>query len=252
MTTKTTQKTEELLTTGRILVWDIETSDFKANFGHMLMWSAKFVGEDHVYYSRIDDNKGYGKTPHSFLDDKRMLEELVPILDSADAIVHHYGDRFDLRFVNTRCLEHGMLPPLPPTTIDTWKVARSGLAMTSNRLGTLAESFGGDHQKGGLSKEQWKLAVHGHKPTLDAMLEYCIDDVLATEAIYLAMRPIIRNHPYIGPATGAAVDRVNQCPACGSCSTQGHGARRTKSFEVYRRRCLNCGTAFESGRRKLT
>jgi len=32
--------------TSKILVWDIETSDFKANFGHMLMWAAKFVGED--------------------------------------------------------------------------------------------------------------------------------------------------------------------------------------------------------------
>lgn len=246
-----TKKVDDLLTTGKILVWDIETSDFKANFGHMLMWSAKFVGEDHVYYSRIDDNPDYGKTPHSFLDDKRMLEELVPLIDEADMIVHHYGDRFDLRFVNTRCLENDLLPPLPPTTLDTWKVARSHLAMTSNRLGVLAESFGGDNQKGGLSKEQWKLAVHGHKPTLDAMLDYCIDDVLATEAVYLKLRPVIRHHPYIGPATGPASDRVKQCPTCGSHHTHGHDTRRTKCFEVYRRRCMNCGSAFESSRRKI-
>jgi DNA polymerase elongation subunit (family B) len=245
------KKVNDLLTNGRILVWDIETTDFKANFGHLLMWSAKFVGEDEVYYSRIDETKGYGKTPHSFMDDKRLVEELIPLIEEADAIVHHYGDRFDLRFLNTRALENNLLPPAPPTTIDTWKIARNNLAMTSNRLGVLAESFAReDRQKGGLSKEQWKLAVHGHKPTLDAMLDYCIHDVLATEDVYVKLMPLIRNHPYVGPAA-APDQRRTQCPACGSIKTCGNGVRRTKIYEVYRQRCQNCGNSFERGRKKI-
>ena len=245
-----TQATE-LLTTGKILVWDIETTDFKANFGHLLCWVAKFVGEEHYYYARIDDHPEYGKDPFSMMRDDWMTEQIVELIDSADAIVHHYGDKFDLPFVNTRALENGLLPPLPPTTIDTCKVARSGLKMTSNRLGVLAESFGGDCQKGGLSKEEWKLATHGHRPTMDRMLAYCLDDVLATEQVYLNLRPIIRNHPYIGPAVGSAIERQKQCPTCGSVNTHGHDTRRSKCFEIYRRRCLNCGSAFESGRRKI-
>jgi DNA polymerase elongation subunit (family B) len=243
---------EELLTTGRILVWDIETTDFKANFGHMLMWAGKFIGEDHVHYARIDDSSFFKQgDPTTMIDDSEIVQAIVELVDSADAIVHHYGDRFDLRFVNTRALVNGIIPPHPPTTIDTWKVARSNLAMTSNRLATLAETFcSEDNQKSGLSKDQWKLAGMGHRPTLDKMLDYCIQDVMSTEELYLALRPVIRNHPYIGPS-GTREDRRLQCPTCGSMSTVGHGVRRTKCFEVSRRRCTNCGSAFESGRRKI-
>lgn len=243
---------EELLTTGKLLVWDIETTDFKANFGHMLMWAGKWVGEDYIYHARIDDSSTWDPTdPVSMINDREIVEAVRDMIDEADAIIHHYGDRFDLRFLNTRCIMHGIVPPHPPSTIDTWKVARSGLAMTSNRLGSLADSFADpDAQKSQLSKTQWKLANMGHRPTLDAMLDYCIQDVIATEAIYLRLRPIIRNHPYIGAPAGPD-ERRQQCPACGSLETHGHDTRRTKCFEVYRRRCTNCGTAFESGRRKI-
>lgn len=231
---------------GKILVFDIETSDFKANFGYMLMWCAKFIGEDEVHYARIDDTKGFGKTPESMINDYDIVMALRDLVDEADAVVYHYGDRFDLRFLNTRCLEHGELPPGKVTSIDTWKIARNNLAMTSNRLGTLAESYGGDHQKGGLSKLQWKLAVHGCKDTLDAMLDYCRDDVLATEAVYLTLRPLIWNHPITHGVPG-----TRTCPACGHENSHGNGTRRTKHFLVHRRRCPQCGTGFESHREKI-
>jgi hypothetical protein len=68
------------------------------------------------------------------VDDRRIVCELRDLIDRADALVAHYGSRFDLPFVNTRCLEHGELPPAPATMIDTWRIARNTLAMTSNRL----------------------------------------------------------------------------------------------------------------------
>ena len=232
---------------GKIFVWDIETTDFKANFGHMLMWAGKFVGEDRVYSSRIDNTKGYGKTPLSMINDFEIVSQLRDMVESAGAIVHHYGDRFDLPFLNTRCLEWGILPPAKPTTIDTWRVARQNLAMTSNRLGVLAESFGGDNQKGGLSKNQWKLAHHGDKDVLDAMMEYCIQDVKATEAIYLRMRPLIWNHPIMHGNRNELL-----CPACGSAKTSGNGTRRTKHQIVYRQRCRDCGTGFIRSRENIS
>ena len=224
---------------GKILVYDIETTDFKANFGHMLMWAGKFVGEDQIYSMRIDENPDYNTGARTMIDDKRIVLGIRDLLESADAIVHHYGDRFDLPFVNTRCLEWGELPPAATSKIDTWRVARQNLAMTSNRLGVLAESFGGDNQKGGLSKNQWKLAHHGDKEVLDAMMEYCIQDVRATEAIYLAMRPLIWNHPVMHTGNDEIL-----CPACGSEKTHGNGTRRTKHQLIYRQRCTKCGTGF--------
>lgn len=231
---------------GKILVFDIETTDFKANFGHMLMWAGKFVGDPEVFTARIDENPFYGRDAFSMIDDERITRELRDLVDKADVVVYHYGDRFDLRFLNTRCLENGILPPAKVTSIDTWKVAKYNLAMTSNRLGTLAESFGGDNQKGSLSKEQWKLAHHGHKPTLDAMMEYCVGDVMATEAIYIKMRPLMWSHPIMH---GTAEE--NRCPVCGSYRTHGNGTRRTRQYLVYRQRCAECGNGFIRKREKI-
>jgi DNA polymerase III alpha subunit (gram-positive type) len=231
---------------GKILVFDIETTDFKGNFGHMLMWSGKFIGQDKIYQGRIDENDDYGTTTRSMIDDSRIVMELRNLVDSSDAVVYHYGDRFDLKFLNTRCLENGMMPPAKVTSIDTWKVARNNLAMTSNRLATLAESFGNGNEKSSLSREQWKLASHGDKEVLDAMMAYCIKDVLATEAIYLRLRPFMYHHPIMHVKGDNHI-----CPACGSEKTNGNGSYRTKHYKVYRQRCTSCGMGFERSREKV-
>ncbi|MDJ0764864.1 MAG: ribonuclease H-like domain-containing protein [Myxococcota bacterium] len=243
----------ELLSNGRILTFDIETTDFKANFGYMLMWAAKFLDEDWVWYATIADNEDYGTTPLSMMDDKLIVTKLRDIVDEADAVVAHYGSRFDLPFLNTRCLLHGIAPPSPVTVIDTWRIARSQLAMTSNRLGTLTESLNEkDNRKSSLPKEDWKLAIHGDEGALARMLDYNIDDVTSTEELYIKLLPVIKNHPYVGPApSNRPATETHTCPACGSEHTHAHDSRRTKNFSVFRRRCMNCGTAFESARRKI-
>jgi DNA polymerase III alpha subunit (gram-positive type) len=231
---------------GKLLVFDIETTDLRANFGHMLLWAAKFVGSDTIYSSRIDENDDYRLTTRSFIDDSRIARELRDLVNTADAVVYHYGDRFDMKFLNTRCLEWNMLPPGKVASIDTWKIARNHLAMTSNRLLTLAESFGGELGKTSLSKEQWKLATHGDTEVLDAMMEYCINDVLVTERIYLKLRPFMYNHPIMH-----AKGDNHICPACGSEKTSGNGSYRTKHYKVYRQRCTSCGMGFERSREKV-
>lgn len=242
----------ELLNNGKIFVFDIETTDFKANFGHMLMWAGKFVGEGEVYYDIISDNPKYRSSPKSMMDDLRIVTSLRDYVDEADVLVAHYGSRFDLPFLNTRCLELGIAPPAPATMVDTWRVARNNLAMTSNRLATLGESFADpENQKGSMEKRDWKLAAHGDQKALDRMLKYCIQDVLTTEEVYLELLPLITNHPYVGPAPGVRDDKYIECPVCGSHDTHGHGSRRTKTQQVWRRYCTNCGTAFESGRKKI-
>lgn len=245
---------EVVLPKGRVLVWDIETTDFSADFGHMLMWSAKFTDEDDVYYSRIDESTTWrDDDPESRCNDREVVQEFVNLVDEADVLVHHYGDKFDWRFLVTRCLANGITPPGQKATVDTWKVARNHLKLTSNRLANIAEFLNDeDSQKGGLSKAQWKLAAQGHKPTLDAMLEYCIGDVIATEQIYLKLRQVMNAHPHIA-AVEKGVDVNILCPACGSSNTRQHGLRRTKLTLQHRRRCeeTNCRHVYISKRETI-
>lgn len=53
--------------------------------------------------------------------DKKMLEDFIKIANTADEIIAHNGDRFDIKKVRTRCIYH-RIPMFPKyRTLDTLK-----------------------------------------------------------------------------------------------------------------------------------
>ena len=64
-------------------------------------------------------------------DDKRVLQSIWKLLDEADIVIGHNGDRFDLRKLNARFIDNDINPPSPFRTIDTLKVARREFAFVS-------------------------------------------------------------------------------------------------------------------------
>jgi DNA polymerase elongation subunit (family B) len=234
----------------KILVWDLETTDLKANKGHLLTAAAKWFGDKSIMSWCIADDKDYGKTPLSYMDDKWMVKEIVDVIRSADMLVHQYGDGFDLPFLNTRALFWGLDPAPQIRTVDTWKVMRSTLALTRNSLKNGAAFLNGpDKQKeDNLDISEWMLAAHGDRKILASMLEYNIHDVLATEELYRRLRPLIKNHPNLAEPVEGKDPRL-QCPACGSRG-KSEGSYYTKMYSVKRRRCVECGTPWEESRSK--
>ena len=89
----------------KILVFDIETAPALGDVwglwqnnvglnqlrksGFIMSWSAKWLGEKKVYYADCSKN---GEA-----DEMDMLLQLVDLLDQADMIIAHNGDRFDIR-----------------------------------------------------------------------------------------------------------------------------------------------------------
>jgi hypothetical protein len=163
--------------------------------------------------------------------------------------VYHYGDKFDLPFVNTRCLLNNVPVPSPKSAVDTCKVARKWTKFTSNRLGTLADALT-TRRKGQLSKRQWKLAALGHRPTMDKMVKYCVGDTHAVEAVYKELRKVMRQHPNMAPVFAGETGSL-RCPACGSASTRSHGRSRSMHFLNYHRRCNECSTTYISKKEKI-
>lgn len=235
----------------RIMIWDLETTDLKANKGHLLTAAAKWLDEPHIYTWRIDWHPEYGSTPLSFMNDKWIVKEIIEMITESAMLVHQYGDQFDLPFLNTRALYWGLDPAPQIRTVDTWKVMRSNLALTANRLKTGAAFLNGEKEQkqDSLDISDWMLAEHGDKGILKRMLDYNIQDVVATEALYKKLRPLIKNHPYVAPPSAKGEPRL-QCPACGSYRTVSKGSYYTKTMAVRRRRCLDCGNPFEEGRSK--
>lgn len=232
----------------RILIVDIETAPniayvwgaWKQNIGqnqwkekgYIMSFAAKWLDSDEVIYEENRTNS-----------DTRIVERLFWLLDEADVVVAHNGDRFDLPTILGRGVVAGLAPPSPYHTIDTVRIARRRFRFVSNSLRNLAEELKVDHLKSEHAKfpgfELWLECLKGNDEAWNEMRDYNIEDVLALQDIYLKMRPYIDNHPNIGEVAESG-DVV--CPKCGSHNIQWRGYYKTKSGLVYRRfQCMDCG-----------
>ena len=146
-------------------------------------------------------------------NDKKMLEKFVKIANEADEIIGHNGDRFDLAWVRTRCLYHGIQMFPKYVTIDTLKVARSKFKFNSNKLNYIAK-FLGIGQKIHTDLDLWKnIMLNRDKSALEKMVTYCKNDVILLEKVFKHL------NTHIEPKTHYGVihqqDR-GSCPECGS------------------------------------
>ncbi len=208
------------------------------------------LGEVHVDYKSIvrdraiicicwkfeGDRRVNDLTWNARQNDKAMLKEFIPILDSATETVMHNGDRFDLPWIRGRALVHGLAMRPDYTTVDTLKLSRKQFNFPSNRLDAL----------GGQLLDERKLQHSGLKMLRDIVLEkfpksmkqmvaYCKQDVLLLEKIYNKIAP------YIKPTTSVA-KYASDCPSCGSSRTGSHKfSKRATGMIHVGFRCKDCG-----------
>lgn len=232
----------------RILVLDIETSPniayvwrfWKENVGakqvlkngQMLSFAAKWLDDDKIYYQDVQHG-----------DEKQMLTILFSMLDEADIVVCHNGDKFDLPHIQGRGLVLGLKPPAPYKTIDTVKVARYEFNFPSNSLEYLATVLELKNRKDGHKKfpgfELW-LGVLANNPEAWAeMREYNIQDILVLEELYLKVRPYMKKHPNIGVFSD---EEKVVCPRCGGEHLQRRGYSYTNVGKYQRLQCNDCGS----------
>lgn len=233
--------------TARILILDIETAPniayvwgaWKQNIGqkqwltksHILSFAAKWLGEDNIVY--FENRKK---------NDRRIVRAVFELLDEADIVVAHNGKKFDLPTIIGRGIIHGLPPPSPYTIVDTVEVARRELRLVSNSLANLCEELGlpqkSDHKKFP-GFELWLACLRGDDEAWQEMKEYNIDDVISLEALYLRLRPYMRNHPHVSRST--AREEIN-CPKCGSDEIQWRGYFYTRAGLSYHKFvCSECG-----------
>lgn len=189
----------------------------------------KWEGESKV--NSLSWNKG---------DDKQLLIDFVKILNSADEIFAHNGDRFDIRWLRTRCLYHGvdMLPKY--NSIDTLKLAKKYFYLNSNKLDYIG-SFTGVGKKmetGGL--KLWDaIILDNDVKAMDKMIKYCKVDVIRLQQVYDKISPYIEPKSHIGVANGG--DKCD-CASCGSKNTRCNNTRVLTSGMIKKQMlCKDCG-----------
>lgn len=226
----------------KILSWDIEASNLNADFGVILTIGFKTVGEGETEVLRIDD---YGEK-NLIKAEKKLLKDASERLLNADVWLTHFGQWYDIPFVNSRLLYHH-LPVLPPnfSHIDTWKIAKNRLKLRNNRLVTIQEFLGLKEEKNAIKPEQWLRALSGHRPSMDYIVEHNRRDVLVLEETYNRLRPLVLDHPNKG-----LIDGHGGCSVCGSKDLHKRGFRVTRTRKYQRFQCLNCG-AWSSGTKPI-
>ena len=124
----------------KVLIIDIETSPimgkvwslWKQNVSldqieedwYIMSFAAKWLGQEGVEY--MDCRRSIGK-------DKKLLKRLHELLEQADIVVAHNGDKFDIPKINARFILNGFQPPSPYKSVDTVKVAKKTFNFTSNK-----------------------------------------------------------------------------------------------------------------------
>ena len=142
-----------------------------------------------------------------------MLEQFIEVANQATELVGHNGDKFDLAWIRTRCLLHGISMFPKYTTIDTLKVARSKFRFNSNRLNYIA-NYLGIGQKIKTEFDLWKaILLNNDQVAMDKMLKYCKMDVVLLEKVFKHLNSHIEPKSHYGVLFGA--DR-GTCPECGS------------------------------------
>jgi len=228
----------------KIIFWDIETSlmtvtsfslrpDFIPHDGIISDWSI-LCGA----WKELGESKTQVVAVEKAGNDKGVCRKLRKVLADADLIVHHNGDKFDLRKLNARLIYH-RLEPLPAIpTVDTLKVARKEFAFTSNRLDYLGKHLLGEG-KIHTSPDLWMRVLKNDKSAIKEMATYNAGDVELLEKIYLTLRPYMKKHPQLGLLDGGT---KTDCPKCNSINVKKYRIRlNAGGTRVQQYQCQDCG-----------
>ena len=199
---------------------------------YIMSYSAKWLHDDDIMYNDCRENIG---------DDTELLVDLYSLLNEADIVVAHNGDKFDVPKINARLILNGFTPPSPYKTIDTVKVAKKHFGFTSNKLAYLTSELCEDQKLDHAKFAGWKLwneCMEGNEEAWDEMMEYNMMDVISLEELYLKFLPWTSTHPNV---TSDHLDNSMCCPKCASTDLYKRGFYYTNKGKYQRYRCNDCG-----------
>lgn len=193
----------------------------------------QWIGEKKVHVLGQDDFSDYKP---GVINDYSLLHEIKKLLDSADYVLAHNGDRFDMKKINARMIIQGIEPYSPVQQIDTLKMAKRIGGFSSNRLKDLAKDFEVNQKGDPGGFGTWKGCVAGDKKAWKHMKKYNKADIPPLVDIYMTLRSWDKQ----GFALNLAEDKPDSCPTCGKgpLTKQGFKFSKTNTYQQYK--CLSC------------
>lgn len=146
--------------------------------------------------------------------DKKLLKDFIKVLNKADEIIAHNGDRFDIKWLRTRCLYHGIEMFPQYQSIDTLKHSKSQFNFNSNKLDYIAKFLGVGAKLKHEGMDMWKAIIFDKDAdAMKRMVEYCDMDVLVLEKVFHKIQPYTKHKVNYSVLRGG--DKFG-CPECQS------------------------------------
>lgn len=258
-----------------IIVWDIETSYSLAatfNFFQTTIPHDNILRDWNllsVAWKKLGENKVHVETvpATATCDDAHLCQLVQEITDEADCLIHHNGDRFDIKKLNARIIYNGLQPiKNMPKCYDTLKIARNNFAFSSNRLDYIAK-FLGYPGKVDTPKGMWlDLLIDMQEKAgyseayvdklLRSMAKYNKNDVAITEYVFKTLNGYITT-PWLDSLYYVEDDvkdkasnyvcKNPECPSVGKSNILLRGHLQQASGRYKRRyTCKDCGKWFLS------
>ena len=169
----------------RTVILDIETTSLEADAGTLV--SAGLMSD--IGHGEYLEAKTTG-------DEKSLLLKLVRRFESYDVMVTWNGRSFDVPFLTTRLMKHGIdpRPILRKSHIDLADVVKSRLRLTFTYLDHVCEFFQIERKKGPMGLDVPHLyirALEGDRRAAASIREHCLDDLRATRQVFLKLKPLV-------------------------------------------------------------
>lgn len=228
------------------LFYDIETSfNIVAswNIGYELNISHDSIIKERgiicICYKWADEDKVHHLTWKRG-DDKKMINDFIKVLNSADEIIGHNADAFDLKWIRTRALKHGINVFPTYNSVDTLKLARRQFRLNSNKLDYIGQFLGVGKKLETGGFDLWKsIILDNDSKSMDKMVEYCKQDVLLLEKVFNKLNQYVNSKTHVGVLMGG--DKCS-CPECGSTKYTVSKRRITAAgLKKVQLQCRNCG-----------
>jgi len=226
----------------KVLVYDIETSRInskvwntgKQYIGYknlrgettIISISWKWIGEDKVHHLTWDKD-------HS---DEAMVTKFVKEYNLASVVIGFNNNSFDNKIISARAIKYRLHLSRFIKSYDIYRKAKRVVRLESYSMAYMCKYFGLSVQK--LEHEgilMWDMIEDGtvkqKKEYLKKMVDYNIGDIVATEELYLTLKP------YFGAVTNEAVRKGKPkwcCPVSGSSNVSLYDTKITERGTIQR------------------
>ena len=230
---------------GKLLFWDIETS-----FIHVV---THYIGSKvSIHPQQIMKEKriicisykaeGWKKAKTLYWDknqdDKKLLKDFSKVARKYDVLVAQNGDAFDIKVFTGRLWQQKVPPLNNILTLDTLKMSRQNMKLSSHRLDYKSKLMGREG-KYEMHMGDWLRVEEGNKKALKKMGHYCEIDVEELQELFWSLLPYCNKLP-VALNVMLTGDR-NDCPKCSNSEIKRNGTRPSTSGLRQRWYCGCCG-----------